>query len=550
MRTTDSIETLLEALGMSLRERPTVIEQIMREVRLVDAATKTVNATSTVARASRRLHRGLWLAATVAGLGVAVILGLFFDPKPSVGWEEMSKAMRGKHWIHARNGRGGELWVSPELKRWAHKVNNNWIIFGDEKLRTRQEFKRLTEDRPGVITLTHLGEESVERMLPLDDLAANAAAVQPWIFGTTRIIDQKRRVVTEKGNAWIEFDLTLSPSVGPDYRGTLRIDPKTSLPARLREMSESHADDMRKWELQWEFAYPDRGPSEIYDLGVPRGAAVKDRMPSNTAQRVLDAMAASRARIGDFRMITWPSPRGPFDGLFGMLTSMPQVVWRKGERWRVDRCVQEQGAAGEFKPAAGQSQDDWLDERMRHTQPILICDGRIVNVNDSSENPLVVNWRPGKWAPQDLLAGNRSSCCLGQIYFAAKVYPDLTAPPGWNLEFDPQPGDADGCVLIRLSAESTVGGTGNEWYYIDPAKGHAVVRKELFNWSAAAKPDQLPANRQTIRMEDFRQSPTGCWYPTVIRYVNVVGNVDVATHYRFDFDADLPDSLFFVERSE
>jgi len=281
---------------------------------------------------------------------------------------------------------------------------------------------------------------------------------------------------------------------------------------------------------------------------VARDVAIDDRMPSNEVSRVPDAMVASRAKIGDFRLIVFQSDAGAMRSI-----QFPFVVWRKGERWRVDQSLPEfrrVGGIPEFGPAAGQSWEDWLEGRLKQTSPRYLCDGKTVYKNSERLDSGLVKWQSENAAPQDLLSGARSAGSLsGNIQFVQKVYPDLAVPQGWTFEFDPQPADAEGCVLIRISAELAGGGQrGYEWYFIDPAKGHAVVRTEMFNLPVGEKPDNLPADRQTIRMEDFRQSPTGFWYPTAIHESRQ--GVDTTIQYRFDFDAELPDSLFVEEMPE
>ena len=81
---------------------------------------------------------------------------------------------------------------------------------------------------------------------------------------------------------------------------------------------------------------------------------------------------------------------------------------------------------------------------------------------------------------------------------------------------------------------------GHEWYYIDPAKGHAVVRVDLFSLPANTPMDPKGTQRQSIRMEDFHESPQGFWYPRVIR--NTANDETVFCH--FDFGIELPDWLF------
>lgn len=145
------------------------------------------------------------------------------------------------------------------------------------------------------------------------------------------------------------------------------------------------------------------------------------------------------------------------------------------------------------------------------------------------------------------------------------LYPDLTPLPGWEFEGDMHPADAPGCVLIKRSTRVTwpPGTMGHEWYYIDPAKGYAVVRAELFNLPPGAP--ALPETsqfRQTIAMDEFRQSPQGFWYPTAINAAMPFGPANnpqppggskqlrSAVRYHFDFETELPDALFEVDSGD
>ena len=145
------------------------------------------------------------------------------------------------------------------------------------------------------------------------------------------------------------------------------------------------------------------------------------------------------------------------------------------------------------------------------------------------------------------------------VKFASLVYPDLSPIRGWGFEYDPRPAAAPGYVLIKRSAHSTLGGVAHEWYYLDPRKGYAVVRAELFNLAAGVPADpKVATTRQTIRLDDFQRSPQGFWYPSVIydtmsrmpavnRKVGPgVQDQTWTVHYHFDFGAASPDSLFVV----
>ncbi len=200
------------------------------------------------------------------------------------------------------------------------------------------------------------------------------------------------------------------------------------------------------------------------------------------------------------------------------------------------------------------SVNDWLAERLEQSKPrpLYVCDGTTVLKNENSRQtrPDVPKWAPHqRIAPQDPLTCSTSiydglslapNVCLTKL-----VYPDLTPIRGWDFEFVRQPNDAPGQVLIKRSAMLTSGNRGHEWFYLDPAKGYAVVAIKAFTLPADAPADlEAVSRRPTYLMESFEQSPQGFWYPTIVHTAS--SDDDHTIRYRFEFDVDLPDSLFEV----
>ncbi len=197
-----------------------------------------------------------------------------------------------------------------------------------------------------------------------------------------------------------------------------------------------------------------------------------------------------------------------------------------------------------------------------------ICDGRTVYKQKWSEfgvNAKASGWHPSRLvAPGDLLSATGQSVLPQSLNLTAMVFPDRFSHLGWKYEFDPRPADAPGCVVYKLSASLATAEpqVGHEWYYIDPRKGYAVVRAELFSLPAnapAANPEST-RSRSSLVMDGFRQSPRGFWYPTVIRETDVEADridrhnsaekptqTTQTIRYHFDFNAPLPDSLFEVD---
>ncbi len=498
-------------------------------------------------------HRWRLVAAsvvTVATVAGAVLIALLIVPSPSVGWADVTKAIQSQKWIRGTltysDGDRANMWLSPERQIWADRGGRSFRFF-DGRERAKYEYFG------GAIVKSPLGEEDARRVLPTDALSQDRDVISPWLFGSVKIVDQKRLEVTEGGKKWIEFQLVLFP--GKANQATLRVDPETRLPVYLFVTSPDDASAAHKWE----FDYPEDGPTDIYALGVPREAKIDDRMPSDEAQRLFDAMAASRAMIGDFRLMVAEDEE---DRVF--------IVNRKGDRWRVDVC---RGLVPR-EPADDQAISDWFAELQKRSNPIplYICDGKTVYRNPSygRSTERNVQWRKDVryLAPQDLMSVGWVSSASAGLSFAPHiklwglVYPDLTPDSGTPFELEHRPSDAPGCVLVKRSCRSTGGTDWHEWCYVDPAKGYAVVRAEAFELPADTSANlEAGYEPMSFRMEGFQQSPKGLWYPTVIRYTRgVVDEKDevpankstprtTTVYYHMDLDADLPDSLFTVDEA-
>ena len=365
--------------------------------------------------------------------------------------------------------------------------------------------------------------------------------------------------VKEGGKRWIEFDLVFS--LGGKH-GTLRVDPQTKLPVYLAlKFGTGQTQSMK-----YDFTYPKDGPLDIYTLGVPAGTLVDDRMPAKDVMAVLNTIAASRARIGDFRLVVAATPGQGFS-----FRQRSFIVWRKGDRWRIDQCVPETQVGAAAQPPDGLGWPEPVKTlKLSWLGPLYMCDSQKVYENaglprQQFENGPLGQAKPVTWqpaapiAPHDLLSGKGLGMMGLALHanFASMVYPDLSPAAGWGFEFDPQPAAMPGCVLVKRAIEVTTREPllAHEWYYLDPTKGYAVVLAELFNLppKAPADPKSNP-DRQTIRMEEFKQSPQGFWYPSVIHDTIGLGPNQAArrqaasrtttVHYYFDFSAAPADQLF------
>ena len=534
------VDECLVELGTKLRERPRLAAQVMDAVRKVstDPASK-----EGPVRSPRRMDRwrkgflGL-VAATSIAIVLFVILGP--SPSPSLSWADVVETMRSRKWIrgHITEGEvaGATVWVSPDRKIWCFQWGKSCRFFdGSEGVKYIYD----GNDKP--ITELPLGSDSAERVLPFKALLKGNDVVTPWLFGTEKVLDQKRYEVTENGKTWVDFHLTLWR--GDRKQAVLRVDPDTALPVYLLLRS---SDDGVK-PIKWAFDYPEKGPEDIYALGVPREIPIDDRAGNGDLQAALSGMAASRDRLGDFRLLV--AVDEPDDD-----SPQSYVVSRKGWCWRIDRCRLSRTDLLELaKPGMEQREPAWFAGRLKESErvPVYLCDGKAVyHYWPASHGDEKGRWERTRCAPQDLLDCNPYRTMLPQADYTQIVglaYPMLgPLQAGW-FEFDPRPADAPGCVLVKKWFRSTVTQKlWHYWYYLDRTKGYAVVRSEMFSSPDEETLDPIKGAGRTIHLEHFLQSPEGFWYPTLIRVddCSVKPRKERTVRYHLEFDAELPDSRF------
>lgn len=566
MNANHELEQQLESLGNALRERPRLTDRVMEQVRQLPALVAegpSPRHEPSALPSKGHVGRRWQLIGATSVAAVAMLLVAFFSPSRSAGWEDVVKAIRDRPWMRARtthlNGKTGTMWLSTQRQIWAFR-SDEFFQFSDGAQRAKYEYRVGAKQ----ITKFPLGENDLQRVMPLNDLAQDKQVLGPWLFGSEKIVSQQRREIVEDGKRWIEFDLVLWR--GDSNQTTLRVDPQTKLPVFLSLKAPNDA----KKTIQWEFDYPEDGPQNVYALGVPAEITIDDRMLPNEGLKAIDGIAASRARIGDFRLIV--AEEGQF---------FLHVVQRKGSRWRIDYCMPQRFVGNFDKPAQDQTWLDFYEQRLKTYEqiPLYVCDGQTV-----FENPVprpktpAINWqRSSRTGPQDLLAGEGLGSLprAAHVAFASQLFPDLSPRSHFQYEFDPTPAGLPDCVLFKRSTEVTwpKGATAHEWYYLDKTKGFALARAELFSLfpNQKVQPESTKL-RQTIVMKEFQKAPQGWWFaaevestlPTMAgpQPANPVApkdsiqppvdsdeNVKRSKHtirYLFDFNATLPDNLFEI----
>ncbi|MBS0205647.1 MAG: hypothetical protein JSS49_22315 [Planctomycetes bacterium] len=431
-------------------------------------------------------------------------------------------------WIRARTDFDhgtAAVWFSPSLQVWYQESAGDRSVFCDAGTGERHEIYQ----QQGRVVTRPLGERSSAPIFPLSRRTEDNQWLGAWFFSAgQRIIDQRSREVVVGGKAWKEIEFSVI-GAGPRMLGTLRVDPQNHRPRHLLFETPGAGQQTTRWE----FDYPQEGPGDVSQLApkahLNRSGDLKE------IQSAIGAIAASRARIGNLRVVITSFP----DETVGSLW----VVHKKGDRWRVDTYTFPQLLQDLARDVSTDEWGKWIESQLPNCSlsRSLVCDGnRVFDLKGRDRVPKLSE----KIAPIDLLTGSSSGLPF-DVRFPLRFYPDLTSVHD-SFKLVPKPAAFPDGLLIQQSGGYAKGGGYHSHYYLDPARGHTLVKYELFEDSKEAELSADAKLEHTRSAEDFRQSPQGWWYPSLIRDTRR-GEDATLTRYHFDFNADLQDNLFALD---
>ena len=315
MNSKQQVEDRLDGLGQFLRERPSVAADVIAQL----DAQPPQSLEQAQPRPGRprpvRIILTVAVSAVAAAIAVAVVL---WPATANVSLAQVAAAARAQPWIRGRatlphEKVHAEIWMSHEHRVWALKIGRDiQFTAGREGAMYRYHGGKTLTKYPAT-------DEWERQQSPYRAMSQVADNLGPWLFGIETISQQERREVQEGGKTWIDYHLVVLRS-----RRILRVDPATRLPVFMRIAPDQPGEAA----IEYVFDYPAEGPRDVYALGVPRDVRLIDLMPGPEAARMIDGMSGSRRAIGDFKM-------------FVVEGSDLRVVWRKGDRWRI-----EHGTAG------------------------------------------------------------------------------------------------------------------------------------------------------------------------------------------------------------
>jgi hypothetical protein len=467
------------------------------------------------------LSRRRWLKYVVGGVAAAsLVFAASTFLRPPDLWAQVVEVMGSQPWIHGtakeQQGQSREFWLSVPRRVYALRSGRS-AIYSDYRTGIQDSY---IADQNLLLRQALTDKGPFQRLATFYTTTVQGEPKPGDIFGKNRVRKQTQRTVHDGGRTWVEFEWTLASSPQePAQVAVMRVDPETKLPVFLL-IPRGAAEPLR-----FDFDFPKAGPSDAHALGVPRDARVEDRLPSPEGERALQAGQAGRKDLDNYLAIVYGTRDSPFDP--SEIASV-HLVWRKGDKWRLEYCKPRGGRLPKLPPADVDLAIWWRAQLANLVcVPDLVCDGRQID-----------SYQPSGWKRFALVRPDQDHAEIARAYgkdmmIEVQAYPEI-APTGlFTVERESRRTlfEADGPVALRTKV------------WLDPTRGFVAVRY---------KSDFVDAPFEIARVSefsDFRQTPRGVWYPSTLRVKSLPkpGAPQLSYevhHYLIDFNTELPESLF------
>ncbi|HUT28146.1 MAG TPA: ankyrin repeat domain-containing protein [Sedimentisphaerales bacterium] len=260
-------------------------------------------------------HRVTRLAAAAVIIAAAII-GLHYLPDPvgftAPAFGEVIQNMQRMKWIYffkedLQEGTIREqVWASPELQILAGTGIKGWVAFVDCKAKREYNYS----PQQGAIEVSYPQEDAggmygvyvFSRLGLMDEVIRMHEEEDAYITKEKATYNGKDAIV-------YRFEVGLSSDVAEISNWV--VDAETHLPI-INEVLRVASGGQVQRSHRFAFDYPDTGPKDIYDLGVPEDVNVIDKTPSEAVEEVLRAyQESSKSTVKRYIALIkqWDQPR-------------------------------------------------------------------------------------------------------------------------------------------------------------------------------------------------------------------------------------------------
>ena len=441
-----------------------------------------------------RLRIIRWFVPAAAALVAVIVL----SNGSALTLADVQAAVGEKKWVHVKYDNGRERWISLGSGVRFYRHERGSADFHDRDRGIRQIYYGV-EGLPNEIYEWSIEVKKV-RQTPWESVLGHH---ERELARESRSDGVERDNETVGGRRLVRFDLYHAGVSGKRLLiKQIWADPRTRLPVRVRDRL--HSGEQKKQGRVWisgEYDFPEAGPSDLYDVGVPRDAKIVKSVTtplSDEVRAIVDAGGQARKAFPRrHRALIWPAER----------RGAARVVYRDGGKvWEMQYNIM---------PA----------NDPKHKDAHLPLPAPAARLLAWTRTQVPVNLY--------FFDGTRTTYLRWRKFFEENSQPtveirrDITIatsddpyrfqwPYLWSTNIQmlaDAPDLPPGCIALRRETVSD-----RKDYYVDPAHDHICVRM-VSSWKRSDKWEKHSGRV----LSNFVRLPGGQWYATRRRPISYGG---------------------------
>lgn len=448
-----------------------------------------------------------WFGGSIDGSGIA--LGQIMENMKKMPW--MVMVTKGPEGVVA------EQWFCFERKYWIAKTADGTITSYNYAKRAQYKYDPSSK----TVTINYLMSQNIPYFI------SSPQAVLESLF--EQVTEQATKPGTEityeagqyKGRK-VEIHKLAFSANELNHRSQLFVDIQRNLLVRmLGSSTDSDGKVIIRSEL--EFEYPEKGPSNIYDLGVPESATVMNNLPPENVLEVLSKYQFHRANGPDRYIAIVTRGAIGVDVIYrdGQLLRTETRRARSGQRWREHR--------DEIEKNFDSLWEWWTSNNNSELRYVYLYDGKY---------DYEVDVRPDKTLWSNKFTGRHPSHeaidTIGWPILTYSIQPDTEAKVS-ETDYSRE----NGLICIefvrpgKVSQENIVTLPSRKLYYLDPKSDYICVRQESLrqrditwkdkdnSWLEGIDPNEIPPDivPQIREVIEVAKTEAGQCYPKrIARY--------------------------------
>ena len=465
--------------------------------------------------------------AAAAVIIVAIIIGVNqFSGSidlATIAFADISEAMKNVPWMRMSNrGFGGNIEGPIELLiGFRAKIAASTDVKGKIGLLNYGEHKSYKYDPENrTVTIDYLYE---------DDFPTHLSSAFSLLESMQKMLERQGvQVVTTEGEyegEKVQLQEISMEGTGQAARLYIQPDSKLLLAAQVK-VTDPNGNTVVAGEIT--FSYPQTGPADIYDLGVPRDAQIINKLPKEDYQTIWDNYLQKRADA----TMEYIAVVTHINHSLGDIITMVDVDYKSNRNHRLERhFVFNKGEQfdkfwAQYKEQLGDSLESllaWTKAHYNKTSTISVY------LYDGQYNLSIKRDSKGSWSKlRKEYSGDGEF--MPSFHLEDLVWPFI-GKTGHIIE-DNYAKEKNLICIERLQQGlvhlGNVTQPGRFLFYLDPKKDYICRRKvmewrpdaewqEDKNWLEGVEPQKIRDGSITVEdITDVIQAPNGRWYPKVI----------------------------------